>query len=570
MNSGTDNKTVIENEIFSDESPQRQRSAPRPMSPSPCFILAAIPVLAGGIPFGIYLTVFGLLILLLLLVIRIGTHQPLDRLEKVQFYLLAATMIAACWISNGLILFLIYLTLCCALLYNLAIISGVPKTTFSELRLCSFALASIGRALRDLCDPITWSYLTPKNSPAWLRQPTPQTLKSVIILLLVLAVFHLLLATVNSDYAYFISNLFDTLIYIVEQVISWEFIAELIWWLILSALMFSILNPPGHRPGGGPSEEQQKLKGDLIIGGSATLLAIFSWFQTNTALIESVAKSFGQFSRYTQAGFWELLTVAALGYILLRFLLWARPEQPKKPEQPMQDRNWRILVLIFLGELSLLTIFSAHKLLLLQSYFGLKDQRILASVALVLILLTTLGTIWKVLNHKVTISLLPLQSAALVFSVTILTVGNFELFATRTHPISYTIDGKSYPDLAYLLNNSNDNWRAWLDLVNKANSQGTIPYPSDYYWGDYQPICRPLHRYQPGIWEMEFGVPFEDQVAALQRLQTYREQGELGRWRRLVLNTPINTLRAARLVSEQKDLFNQFVTFVRTTCQTPR
>ncbi len=229
--------------------------------------------------------------------------------------------------------------------------------------------------------------------------------------------------------------------------------------------------------------------------GAALVTAVFAYFQTRFVLERSAVLSFHQLSKYTQKGFIELIGAILLGYLVILFALDASEKQSRSKTIP-------VIAAFLLFEMLLVTAFSAHKLGLLQVFFGLKDQRILASCGIAFIVFSFGLLAWRIFCPKLALSGFRMQGLFLLAIVFLLNGVNLDRIISQTYPIRYYIDGRAYSDYSYLLGNSYDNLDEWPRIMEEM-AHVRPPHPNrGYFWGyesasrsdlfylEYNPLCR--------------------------------------------------------------------------------
>lgn len=331
---------------------------------------------------------------------------------------------------------------------------------FLDLGRFVFKKDSVRRFWKDLTDiEMSWGWL-----------------KNTVVIISILTVFHLLFAQVNSDYQVFMKPFFDYIIRFLEYVLNLDIIWKLISSLILAYIYYGLISVK-------QVTERQPISWPRVLmsalGAVIVLFLIFSFFQSKLLFVNLFSLPFKSLSVYTQKGFWELLVVSFLGHVLFLACI----------DFVSAKNRVKILLTIFSIELIGIVIFTYHKLVSLEYFFGFKDQRILATMATSLILMTfglQLVRLWRGLAIS---RMFNVQLTALLISILILNLMNVDLFITKTNPISYYSGDNKVKDYSYLLGNSYDNYSAWIELANEVKVKGVMSPNSEYYWGNYKPIC---------------------------------------------------------------------------------
>lgn len=406
-----------------------------------------------------------------------------------------------------------------------------------------FARAT-GHTLLSFFDPRLGRAFMPAAPRVLGYQIDQRRVVTTLMTLCLLTIFHFLFAEVNGEYAAFmdwwLTKLFDLLRYILNI----RFIVDCVYATLLGYLLFVVLCGRTERR----CRTYRRTLRDTVatlVGASAILFLVFIRFQSKLLFISPSAMPFKELSLYVQKGFWELLLVAIIGYVLIAISLRQRPVAEES------GPRWRNLLCAFCLELLLVTIFCAHKLAVLQTYFGLKDHRVLASTAVLLIGVTFFMVLARILRGFAPESMFAAQTYLLATSVIVLSAANLDLVVTRVSPTSYYIDEQRYSDYAYLLMNSYDNSSEWLALAAEARSTG-IPMPANYYWGQYHSLCG--ERRGPSLrshWR-----------SVTQKFETAHRTGSVRQLTALTLNE----WRAYQVLAEHPREFHQFADFVESEC----
>jgi hypothetical protein len=362
----------------------------------------------------------------------------------------------------------------------------------------------------------------------------------------ILIIFHLLFASVNEDYSNFVLNIAVSIWNILKIIINIDFIINIFQLFIVSYLTFTIFTTRFECLFGKNSSPSSREWVHLLIGSSICLFALFSSFQSKLLFINTSTIDFKTLSLYTQKGFWELLLAASLGYLVFLFAIWSRP---------VESNSWKNLLLLFCSGLMLITLFSFHKLALLQFIFGLKDQRILATTAVLLILLTCILAFLRVIKKSDSEHTFRLQIYGLIGAVSFLSIINLDLMITKFWPTSYYIEGKKSKDFGYLLNNSLDNYSEWLTLMDEVEKVG-LRYPENYYWGAYKPLCSN---------HSNRSTHFEWQDSLNYLLTNYDHKSNNGTIRDY-LATNYRVRKATELYRDNWNRFNKFFAYMSNNC----
>lgn len=296
---------------------------------------------------------------------------------------------------------------------------------------------------------------------------------SVIGSILLFYIFHLLFSEINSDYKAFM-----------DPFVQWlwtTFIKNACLTLIHAYLMYALLTGKRFEPRGTASLSLPGVTAIVVLAGLVFVTAVFTFFQTRFILLDAPELKFAELSKYTQKGFLQLIVAIILGYCITLFSIHSN-ERAARRSIPLIG-----LILFFLFELFFSAFFSGHKLYLLQSVFGLKDQRILASVGVLFVFFSLVLLAWRSLRSGEERPGFKYQILFLLVSVSLVSIFNVDSLATRVNTIRYYRDNVSYPDYSYLLGNSYDNVDEWPGLISRMQAQKP-PHPGPgYFWGFESP-----------------------------------------------------------------------------------
>ncbi len=294
----------------------------------------------------------------------------------------------------------------------------------------------------------------------------------------ILVIFHILFSQINASYADFVWRFFKSFYDFLKFLWDINIVQLAIKITITSYWFFIFLSARLH------CDEDHREKNILEISEEiaktvftlcALLFFLFSAFQSQMLFARFSQSAFKELSLYTQKGFWELLVAAVFGYAICLFTV--------------NNIKTKKLLIIFTLELLLLVVFSSHKLLLLTSWFGFKDQRIMAGFAIFLIGGTFVGFLARLFEKINASALFKIQLIFLVSIICFLNIINVDLFVSKINPVSNFVNGKKYKDYSYILGNSFDNHAAWPGVIIEAFITGA-PQPKDYYWGShYFSLC---------------------------------------------------------------------------------
>lgn len=389
---------------------------------------------------------------------------PLTHLDRLNLLTGAALGIGLGFTSNVLVVTLSGFALFFIIsMFAVAIFTRTPVPASLEAYAAGVSKVC-GQAIRQLVLSATmWS-------PGF--QLDRQLLSGLLIAIIPVGGFHLLFSQVNREYAAFIEAAF-------EYLFNLEFLQFLAKALVQSYLFSCIASVRVTMEPAGTSERLRKWTYVLI--PCIVCFALFTPFQAKLLFQKVATLNFQALSLYTQRGFWELVTVSALGLIVWMIC------RARGLDINSYFRTSRLLK-IFCAELIIVAIFTAHKIVTLQYVFGLKDTRVFATGVVAMIFCTFLLCYTRGHLSSIGTTLFRTQSAVALILLAVASLINLETVITRTFPIRYHVNGDWQPDYSYLLTNSYDNYSEWGNLMRTAGGEG-IKTPSNYYWGDYRPLC---------------------------------------------------------------------------------
>lgn len=402
----------------------------------------------------------------------------------------------------------------------------------------------------------------------------------LLISLPLLVVFHFLFVRINADYAVFMSNILEW----VWRVIRYILDIELLWIILKSIIqgyIFYILLSVEH------TKENDKMIGKdwphvifkMVLVSVVALFLIFSSFQSKLLLLDVFHLAFKEVSQYVQKGFIELLLVSFAGYSLSIFIL-----QRLSKESSKEQMHVRWLLTVFCIELVTITVFIFHKLYALQAVFGFKDQRILASSAILLVLITFIFLLFRILGKISAIQIFRWQIIFLAGFVFLLNLLNVDLFTSKHNSIRYNLGDVQHKDYSYLLGNSYDNISEWPQLMKEAQEVG-IPKPDEtYYWGHfsssrkdfygsiYSPICekRTINNdsysqsSNDGTQKYTYYSYLEDRY---QKLNTKYGSFNLKTPLTKLTTVNIREYQAYLFIQENRSLIDAFIEFAKNRCK---
>lgn len=302
--------------------------------------------------------------------------------------------------------------------------------------------------------------------------------------------FHVFFVSINEAYELFMADFVQVIYDVIVFVFNIEFLWKSLIAVILGYFVFSLFQAAMQvqyvqkpYPDKSPTA-RAPLAMITILTLIVILFGIFSFFQTQTVFSDLSSLPFKDLSLYAQQGFWELIIIFAMGY-MISLLVVSHLHQKMSPH-----RTLFFLILIFLAQLVLIKLFNLHKLFVLQSVFGLKDQRLVADGALLLMLITPILLILHVYGKIRREVILQVQFWGLLAVMVFFHLMPVDWLTTTVYPTQYYENDTAYKDYSYLLINAYDNVSYWPELMAEFQ-EVRPPRPQDYHWGPYKFICVP-------------------------------------------------------------------------------
>ncbi len=335
-------------------------------------------------------------------------------------------------------------------------------------------------------DGLSWQYLkeffaVKKEGFRWKIKP--DIVYGLLVAAPIVIVFHFLFSRVNVDYALFVSHALESIWKVIKFILDIDLLWILLQGLIEAYVLYVLFMVRHTKENDQAIAEQLPLViVKVVLAAVVGLFLLFSSFQTKLLFLDVFKLAFKEVSQYVQKGFLELLAVSVGGYGLAILALSHLPKEPTK-----EQTHIRYLLAIFCVELVVIAVFIFHKLYALQAVFGFKDQRILASTAILLILVTFIFLLLRVVKRMSAGQIFRRQVLLLLGLVLLLNIANVDLVVSKYNTIRYDVGDKQYKDYSYLLGNSYDNVSEWQRLMQEAAEVG-VPQPDkDYYWGHFSP-----------------------------------------------------------------------------------
>ncbi|HYD35212.1 MAG TPA: DUF4153 domain-containing protein [Vitreimonas sp.] len=320
------------------------------------------------------------------------------------------------------------------------------------------------------------------------KQVSTEKLIGFAIAIPLLTIFHWLFARTNQEYALFVTQLLQWMWMVIKFIWELDIIELFIKTLVTSFIFYQCFDVKAIHNQAKLSDSQQLSLQlfHIVIYCCIGIFGLFSFFQSQLLFINYAQVTFKVLSTYVIQGFWELLAAALIGYTIILAVL----------SQLIQSRDKetvysRSLLTIFAIELMLVILFTLHKLGIHQLFFGFKDQRLLATGAVILVLMTflmLLGRIWKYIQQQQVFAVQVVATLAMILGFNVM---NLDWFITRFNPVSYYQQGQKYKDYSYLLGNSYDNYGEWEKLITEMEVvKPPQPDTDQYYYGWYPSLCQ--------------------------------------------------------------------------------
>jgi len=262
-----------------------------------------------GVPYGLQATVLTLLVLGSLFL-----SQRADKKLSVSDYPLyiGAVILGISFAvtTNALTLSVAFLSVFTAiLLLHIKLASGIRPTTGAQFMWESIHLAgtSFGQLISRnnffnirSCHRITKVEIRGKY------------IKALLLAIPLLLLFHLLFASVNSEYSSFADAILSAIGEIIRFFLNIEFLWDLFRIFAYAYLTYALLILRFEPLTGRVGDWGLKESVHMVLGALVILFLIFSAFQSKLLFISPGSMPFKALSLYTQNGFWELLIAAVM------------------------------------------------------------------------------------------------------------------------------------------------------------------------------------------------------------------------------------------------------------------
>lgn len=352
--------------------------------------------------------------------------------------------------------FLTFLNVCLVLALLMVLASQYAAANLFHLRfrdgiliplfVTNYAFWYGGQAVKH-----TWQRLG--DNPKEVRRITP-ILRGILLATPILFVFTALLASSDMIFADYLERLFawETIDDLVEY--AWRGLLILgLAWVLTGALVYSLVREPDEKQ---PDESQDWLPFRLGFGETATILTLinalfifFVWVQ--------LAYLFGgranitiegfTYAEYARRGFFELVTVAVLTFMLVLGLHWFSHRQTNG-----QMRWFNGLSSLMAGLVLVLLASAFLRLQLYELTYGFTELRLYSHVFMVWLGLVFVGLVLLLWARPQRIAIMVI-AAAMGFVVT-LNLINPDAFIVRQNLARYQESGNL--DAAYLTTLSDD------------------------------------------------------------------------------------------------------------------
>ncbi|MBD3329448.1 DUF4173 domain-containing protein [Candidatus Dojkabacteria bacterium] len=303
---------------------------------------------------------------------------------------------------------------------------------------------------------------------------------SLFVAILTVTVFHLLFSSVNEEYRTvileFLENWREHIVRVIRYIFNYLYLVP------LSYIVFVIFRNAQQmeiRPKTRISTQDWITFATIVLGACTMLFLLFDYFQVREilALDYNIKSNFKEFSLYVQRGFWELIASAGLGFLIINLIKY----------KIGVGRRWLSAAFVFL--LLILDLFALHKVLGLQITFGLKDIRVLATSAIILIFVALSVILADYLRNKASKSSFKIIIFSFVGLIALLNMSNVSRLITTLYPPVFYYAGERFYDYPFMLTRDYDNNAEYSeileDLKNDIARAHPVQKPEVSRWGYY-------------------------------------------------------------------------------------
>lgn len=314
-------------------------------------------------------------------------------------------------------------------------------------------------------------------------------LLSIAVTILTLLVFHGLFSQVNELYREAVSEFFakwkEYLMRFIRYIVDYFYIGFLAY---ITFTKFKTAKRVTLTPKSKIKTREWLIFSTILLSASILLFSFFDYFQIREilSLNYNVTANFERFSKYVQKGFWELIASAVFGFLIISLIKYKIETQRK------------FLSVVFLILLIVLDFFALHKVFGLITNFGLKDIRILAFAAILVIAVSLVSVLYIYLIQSdkkfKLVSSMPVIGYSLIMIVTFLNLINMSKLITVYSPPVFYHEGDRYIDYPFLLLRDYDNNSQYEQIFSDIKDgfySGQIEYlqkPTSARWGYYPDI----------------------------------------------------------------------------------
>ena len=332
-------------------------------------------------------------------------------------------------------------------------ISPTYKLNTLFTKFCSLAfepLARIGKVYR-----ITFASL---GKSLKLTDKSRKIIKAVLITIPVLIIVIILLSSADvvfglmfKDFIHYIKKIFtENLIFrLIQIIVFFTYVGAVINYLLFD---FEALEDK--------KKEYKKVDNytiNVLLSSLGIIYIIFDFIQIKSLILHSISESIN-YAQYARKGFFELLVVALINFIILLITKKGNNEGDKYSK--ILSIGMVILTLIII-------ISSALRMHMYENFYGFTNLRLLVYVALFTMIILLIPTVLYILNSKINIF-----KAYLVIIITVytgLSMFPVDTFITQNNINRYYQKGKI--DIEYLENYNTDNIPLLVDLYHKSNDK---------------------------------------------------------------------------------------------------
>lgn len=332
-------------------------------------------------------------------------------------------------------------------------ISPTYKLNTLFTKFCSLVfepLSRIGNVYR-----ITFSSL---GKAFKLTDKSRKVIKAVLITLPVLILVIILLS--NADAVF--GSMFKEFLHYIKKIFTENFILRIVQIIVFFTYVGAVINYLlfGFEQEKDNSKESKKVDNytiNVLLSSLGIIYVIFDFIQIKSLMLHSISESIN-YAQYARRGFFELLVVAFINFIILLITKKGNNEGDKYSKT--LSIGMVILTLIII-------ISSALRMHMYENFYGFTNLRLLVYVTLFTMVILLIPTVLYILNSKINIFKSYLVIITIVY--TGLCLFPVDTFITQNNINRYYQKGKL--DIEYLENYHTDNIPLLVDLYNNTNDQ---------------------------------------------------------------------------------------------------